>query len=488
VTTTSTGGDLLLPHLLIDGEWIDHSSGGTADHVNPATGKPQQTITMAGVDEVARAVESAQAALPEWRAWPPDQRRQALQRVGELTRKYAAEFVQIGVRESGIPISMASMLPTLSANWTEYVAGWADKLSGEVVPTTRSQIFDYTLPEPVGVVAVIMTWNGPIVSMGMCVSPALAAGCCVVLKPSELAPFSSTLFGRICLEAGIPPGVLNVIPGGADAGAALVSHPGIDKVSFTGGGATAKRIATSCASTLKPLLLELGGKSANLVFEDADLEQAATFMAFPMALAGQGCVIPSRLLIQESVYDEVIDLVSSRYRALQIGDPSEQSTQVGPVINGASCDRILGMVERAKDAKAGELLVGGERVGGALADGYYVAPTLFGNVDNASELAQEEVFGPVIAAMPFGDEEEGVALANDTRYGLAGYLHTTNLSRALRVAAALDVGNVGINGGAAVSNPAASFGGAKESGYGTEGGLGGVLEFVRKKNVQIKLG
>jgi aldehyde dehydrogenase (NAD+) len=472
--------------MLIGGRWLDEAGGGSLPHANPATGKVQREIPMAGEAEVDQAVSAARAAFNDWRRWHPVERRRVLQRLMDLMSRSRDEFVAVSALESGIPIQIGQAIVQMGIDWGESAATWADKIAGEVVPTP-SNVFDYAAAEPYGVVGVILTWNGPAASLGISVMPALAAGCCVVVKPSELAPFSSVMFARLCQEAGIPPGVVNVVTGDGSAGAALVAHPGVDKISFTGGIATARAISMAASKRLTPLLLELGGKSANIVFDDADMSKALNSALGISALAGQACIVPSRLLVQDSVYDRFVESVTSALTQIPVGDPFDEQTLMGPVISEAACERILGFVDRARDAGSGKLLLGGERLGGSLADGYYVAPTVFGDVDNATEIAQQEIFGPVLAVVRFTDEDEAVALANDTEYGLAAYVHTRDLSRAIRVASALDAGNVGVNGGGAMGGPEAPFGGFKQSGYGREGGKAGVLEFVRLKNVMVDL-
>ena len=475
--------DLLAPGLLIGAEWVDEGSGGSREHVNPTTGRVQQSFPLAGAAEVDAAVEAARAALPAWRRVAPAERRRLLVQLAGLIREHGQELITISMLECGIPSTLARA--AITAEWVENAAGWAERLYGDVIPTDPA-LFDYTTREPVGVVAVLLTWNAPLNSLGITVAPPLAAGCTVVLKPSELAPFTALRFGKLCLEAGIPPGVVNVIAGAGETGAALVGHPRVDKISFTGGRATARAIAATCAETLKPALFELGGKSANLVFEDADLDEAVRTTLVFTARTGQGCTVPSRLLVQSSIYDEFVERAAAAARAVRVGDPFDPGTEMGPVINEAACERILGIVERAR-ADGARLLAGGGRSDGELAPGFFVEPTVFADVDNASELGREEVFGPVLAAMRFEDDAEAVALANASAYGLAAYVHTNDISRALRLAAELEAGSVGVNGGTVPGGPFAPFGGTKQSGYGKVGGMAGVLEFTRTKNVQIKL-
>ncbi|MCX2934420.1 aldehyde dehydrogenase family protein [Mycobacterium sp. CVI_P3] len=475
--------------MLIGAEWISEGTGGRYDHVNPATGKVQRSIALAGPSEIDRAVAAARTAFPKWKALPSNQRRDIMLRIAELLRRDTDELAGIATLENGAPSTFTPILAgELPAEYFTYYGGWVDKLCGEAIPVYPMQALDYTIPEPYGVVAVIIPWNGPLTSIGQKVAAALAAGNCVVLKPSELAPFTSLRFAELCLEAGLPPGVLNVVPGGPKGGEALVSHPGVDKISFTGGGATATKVLQGAAKSLTPVILELGGKSANLVFEDADLDKAVAMavQTSVATLSGQGCVLPTRLIVQDSVYDEVIEQVVDLTESLTVGDPWDPATVVGPVVSAHHCSRIEGVIARARQEGAGELLTGGERVGGELSGGYYLQPTIFGDVDNRSHLAQEEIFGPVLSVLRFRNEDEAVSLANDTKYGLGAFVHTTNLTTAHNVVRRLDAGYIGVNG-FALMPPNAPFGGVKQSGYGREGGSDGIREFVQSKNVYIDL-
>lgn len=472
--------------LYIGGDWIETSSAGTMEHVNPATGTVQHEFVVAGPKEIDLAVEAGRQGLEVFRRWRPSQRRDVLLRIGALLRERAEEFSTVSTLETGILRKMTASIAPVAAEWFDYYAGWADKLEGGVHPTPGT--LDFSITEPFGVIAVIVSYNGPTGSIGMKVAPALAAGCAVVLKPPELAPLSSQLFAQLCVDAGLPPGVVNVVPGGRDAGEALVRHPRIDKISFTGGTATARAIQAACADSLTPLVLELGGKSASLVFDDADLERAVASVTSPIIdRCGQSCITPSRLLVQDAVYDEVVGRVTDRFQRARLGDPFDPESDMGPVVGASACDRIMGLISNAKRDGAGKLLAGGRRAAGELADGFFIRPTAFGDVDNASELAQTEVFGPVLAILRFRDEDEAVEIANGTQYGLAAYVHTTQLSRAHRMVAELDAGSVSVNGAPGMAGPYAPFGGFRDSGYGKEGGQAGVLEFVRTKNVNMNV-
>ena len=403
-----------------------------------------------------------------------------------LIADYTKQIGAISALESGNIYS--DFVGSYVAEWFRYYAGWADKIGGESIEPYPFDGIDFTVPEPVGVVGLIVTWNGPLGFCGMGGAPALAAGCCLVIKSPELAPFSPVTFGRLCLEAGIPPGVVNVVTGGPDVGNALVSHPGVDKISFTGGTVTARKLQEACAATLKPMVMELGGKSANIIFADADVETAIPLSSRFTNNAGQGCSMPTRLLVERPVYQRVVDGVVERAGSVVAGDPFDPGVTMGPVISAAAADRILGVIERAKESRAGRLVIGGHRIRGDLADGFFIEPTVFADVDNRSAIAQEEIFGPVLCIMPFDDEDEAVALANDTEYGLAAYAHTSDMHRARRLVRDLQAGNVHINGtGPGPLSPASPFGGVKQSGYGRQGSRLGLAEFLEIKNVYFNI-
>jgi aldehyde dehydrogenase (NAD+) len=460
-------------------------SGGVHAHVSPCTGKVDATVPLAGTQEVDGAVGEAQQAFESWRRAQPDVRRAALWRLAELIEANAGELGRLGTLDNGIPNASGAMA-RISAEWTRYYAGWCDKLATDVVGTVAENgAFSYTVGQPYGVLAAITTWNAPLLSLAMKVPAMLAAANTVVVKPSELTPFTGQLFMDLLAQAGFPPGVVNLLPGAVEAGEALVAHPLVQKVSFTGGPSTAGRILHVCADSMKPVVLELGGKSANIIFEDADLARAVslgTVMSCGL-MAGQSCNFGTRMLVQRGVYEEVVNQVKSVAGSFKIGDPFEPGVMAGPVISETALQRVLGMIERAEGAGA-RLVAGGHRLGGDLADGYYIAPTVFADVDPDSELAQTEVFGPVLAITPFDTEEEAIDMANNSRYGLSGYVHTADVRRSLRVAEELVTGEVLINGAASlVANR--PYGGAKMSGLGKEGGRQGIEEFLRVKSIGI---
>lgn len=473
------------PGLLIGDQRLTTSSAGSSEHRYAATGEVTKSFPVAGQREVDIAIRAAHSALPKWKAMTPNTRRQLLLQVARLLKEHADELATITVVENSMPISMAAHSPLVAADQFEYSAGWADKIGGTVEPTWPVPALDYTLEEPYGVIAVIIPWNGPLASIGMVVAPALAAGNCVILKPPELTPWTSLRFGELVLEAGIPPGVVSVIPGGAAAGQALSAHAGVDKIHFTGSAATARSVLTEARYNLTPVCLELGGKSANLIFADADIQAAVKHaIGGIVQLSGQVCVTGSRLIVEDSIYDDVLDLISQLVPHIPLGDPLQPDTMMGPVVSQGAAERIMSMIERARPH--GRLITGGHRLDGEFADGYFIAPTVFADVDNTSYIAQHEVFGPVLSVLRFRDTAEAVQLANGTPYGLAAYIWSRDLQRTHRVAADLAAGNIWVNGFYGLP-PSMPFGGVKHSGYGRVGGRDGIREFTRPKNVWVAL-
>lgn len=472
--------------LRIGAEKLSTGSAGVHRHIDPCTGEHDADVPLAGPVEIERAVQTAHDAFLEWRRTRPAERRRLLMRLADLIEERIADFGRLGAMDNGTPVGLGPLQVPIAAEWTRYYAGWADKISSDVTSTLRADgEFSYTLTQPYGVIGAIITWNGPLISLAMKIPAALAAGNSVVTKPSELTPFAPTLFADLAAEAGIPDGVINVLPGGPEAGAALIEHPLVKKISFTGGPDTARKILRTCADLIKPAVMELGGKSGNIIFDDADLDIACgigTMMSVAV-MTGQGCAFPTRMIVARSIYDEVISRVQATAQLIKVGDPFEADTVSGPVVNEQALQRILRMIERAREDGA-RLVAGGERLGGDLARGYFLQPTVFADVDPSCELAQQEVFGPVLSISPFDGEDEAIEIANSTPYGLSGYVFTNNLRRALRVAEELETGEVLINGAAnlRVTRP---FGGIGISGMGKEGGRQGLDEFLRIKGVGI---
>jgi acyl-CoA reductase-like NAD-dependent aldehyde dehydrogenase len=456
-------------------------------HVYPVTGEPIASVSIASAAEVDRAVRSAADAFPAWRDLNPTVRRALLVRLADLIAANKHEFDVLNAYEMGVPLSRGSAAP-LTALWFHYYAGWIDKLDGHVPPLATAAGFGYTRLEPYGVIAAIVPFNGALIDVGLKVAPALAAGNTVVIKPSELAPFSPVRFAELAIEAGLPAGVVNVVQGAGETGDALVRHHLVKKVSFTGGGPTAAKILAAVAPSLKPVVTELGGKSANIIFPDADLDEAIAFSChFPLAVnAGQNCQKPSRLFIHDSIYDEAIDRLVATAESFVLGDPFDLATTMGPVISERAVEHATGMVRQAVERHEGRLVTGGARIGGELKTGYFVQPTIVADVQNSTPLAQEEIFAPVLAVLRFRTEDEVVAMANDTDFGLASYIQTRDLGTAHRVAARLEAGMVNVNG-FYNANPGSPFGGYKQSGSGREGGRWGIDEFLQVKNVFMKI-
>ena len=361
-----------------------------------------------------------------WQAVPTTQRIAILHRLADLLDEHRAEACAINALDNGTPISIIDS-GTYTASWVRYYAGWVDKLTGDVAPVYAADHLDLVLHEPYGVVAVIPPWNGPMMGMGQKAAPALAAGNTVVAKPPEIAPFGAVRFAELALEAGLPPGALNVVPGGAATGEALVRHPGIDKISFTGGIATARagdgrRVRVAHSARLRAGRQVRQHRVPRRRPRPRVRDRRRSLGS--VMLSGQGCALPTRLYVHDDVYDDVVARVVAHVESAVVGDPLDPTVTMGPVVTEQACARILGVIDRARDEGAGTLLTGGSRLGGALADGYYIAPTVFGDVDQASDLARNEIFGPVLSILRFRDEDEVVALANDTPYGLAAYVYT----------------------------------------------------------------
>ncbi|MEO3756867.1 aldehyde dehydrogenase family protein [Mycobacterium sp. B14F4] len=476
------------PHgLLIGGDRVTATSVPSRAHIFPATGHVNATVALAGAPEIDSAVASAGEAQRQWMALTVDRRRDLLIGLADTVHEHLDELAALNVHDYAVPVSFAGTAIMLE-RFLRHFAGYVDKAYGASTPVDGSFDINLVEREPYGVVGVVAPWNGALAVAGSCVAPALAAGNAVVFKPSDIAPLASLRFGELCLEAGLPPGLVNVVPADAQGGDALVRHPGIRKIHFTGGGATARSVLRAAAVNLTPVVTELGGKSANLIFPDADLDTAAMLSAHqgPLMQSGQSCACASRILVHESVHDAFLERFLAVIGAAQIGDPFDPAVSFGPVVSQAAADRILETVEDAVQCGAGTLLTGGRRMGGELAAGYYVEPTVFTDVDNASKLAQDETFGPVVSVIRFGDDAEAVHIANDTSYGLNAFVHTRDLNRAHYVARRLEAGSVWVNTFSDIS-PQGPYGGYKQSGFGRTGGVDGLHEFTQTKNIRIAM-
>jgi aldehyde dehydrogenase (NAD+) len=484
----SPGAALPRHPVIIGDQKLEQGSGSVHAHIYPANGRATCEIKLASPQDVDAAVRAARSAVPAWRALPGDKRRDLMFKMAATIEAHAQELAALSTLENGCPSLVAPFIAADAAQKMRYFGGWADKIQGETLSTWAGPAHNYVAYEPYGVVAAIIPWNGPLFAATMVMAPALAAGNCIVVKAPELAPFTVMRLGELFLEAGFPAGVVNTLAGGADVGEALVRHAGVDKVQFVGSGATAKKVLRTAAESLKPCGLELGGKSAVIVFADADLQEAARRgLAGAISVSGQGCVNGTRLLVERPVYEQYLNMLAAIGARIQVGDPLDGSTVMGPVISEAALQRILGVVSRAVGAEGGRLISGGTRLGGEHAEGYFLPLTIVADVAPGAALTQHEVFGPVLAVTPFDSEDEAIALANGTSYGLGAYIHTQSLRRAHQVASQMQAGMVQVNGSGEGMQPYAPFGGVKQSGYGRLGGEAGLHEFLQVKNVWMNL-
>lgn len=470
-------------HRAVDGAWFDSE--------DPYTGKPWAQVAQGGTADVDLAVTAAHRALMDdaWGGLTATARGALLVRLADVIAEHADELAALEVNDNGKLLAEMAGQVAYVPQWFRYYGGLADKIEGRVLPIDKPGYFAYTRREPVGVTAIITPWNSPLLLLAWKLAPALAAGCTVVVKPSEFTSASTVALARLLHEAGLPKGVFNVVTGfGQDVGAPLVEHPDVAKVSFTGSDTTGRSIGAAAGRGIKHVALELGGKSPNIVFADADLTSAANGVVSGIfAATGQTCIAGSRLLVQRDIHDELVSRVVELAGTARMGDPRSPDTQVGPITTRPQYQKVLSYLDVAREDGAQVALGGGPADPADVGDGWFVRPTIFTGVRNDMRIAQEEVFGPVLAVIPFEDEADAVRIANDSAYGLGAGVWTSDMGRALRMADAIKAGTVWVNTYRTVSFMA-PFGGYKSSGVGRENGAEAIEEYLETKTVWINSG
>jgi len=476
-------------HNLVNGKRVEARDGAWLDSYDPYLGEPWARIPRCGKADVDDAVAAARAAFRSgpWASITPTERGKLLLKLAALIERDAERLGRVETKDNGKLIAEMSAQTRYMAEWYRYFGGLADKIEGRVLPMDKPSRFTFTRHEPLGVVAMITAWNSPLLLLSWKLAAALAAGNTAVIKPSEHASVSTLEFVSLIEEAGFPPGVVNTVTGlGPEAGNALASHPDVAKVAFTGGDFTGQKIYEAGAPSLKRVSLELGGKSANIIFADANLDAAVMgAVSGIFAASGQTCIAGSRLLVQRKVHDEVVDRLVQVARTARMGNPAQMDTQVGPVTTQPQRAHILNMIEAGKTDGAHCVMGGGTPKDTALGPGWFVEPTIFTGVRNDMKIARTEVFGPVLSVIPFDDDAEAIAIANDSAYGLASGIWTRDIARAINVSKAMESGTVWVNTYRAVSFMA-PFGGYKRSGLGRESGQESIFEFLQTKSVWIE--
>ena len=475
----------------IDGKFVDPASGKWFESFNPFTGEAWTLIAQGDATDADRAVQAAHRAFTQgpWSTFTATQRGLLLHKLGDLVARDAKKLAELEVRDNGKLIAEMLAQCNYVPQWYYYFGGLADKIQGAVIPLDKKGYFNFTRHEPLGVVCAITPWNSPLMLAAWKMAPALAAGCTVVLKPSEFTSASTLEFVKLFEEAGFPPGVVNVVTGfGKEVGTPLVEHPLVKKISFTGSDATGRAINQSAAANLKKVGLELGGKSPNIVFADAKIEDAVNgAVSGIFAATGQTCIAGSRLLVQDTIHDEFVEKLVTLAKTARMGDPMSMDTQVGPVTTRPQYEKVLGYIDIAKNEGAQLLMGGGAATRPECGKGWFVEPTVFAGVKNKMRIAQEEVFGPVLSVIKFKDEDEALAIANDVRFGLGAGVWTSDIGRAFRMSERIQAGTVWVNTYRAVSFMS-PFGGYKDSGLGRENGMDAIREFLQVKSVWINSG
>jgi acyl-CoA reductase-like NAD-dependent aldehyde dehydrogenase len=489
-TDTKPRAEATTYQMLIDGEWVAAKSGQTFERLNPANGELVGTFPLAGIEDVDLAVDAARRAFDggTWSKAPAKQRHDVLRKIADGLRAQLAPMGTLLSKEVGKPLGMAMAEVAMSADVFDYYAGISLDIHGEAITQFAPDAVGLTVHEPVGVVGVITPWNFPLLLLTWKLAPAMAAGCAVVAKPAQLTSTTTIELGRIMQEAGVPKGVINVITGpGSKIGQHMAEHPKIDKIAFTGSTEVGRSVMQAASSNIKKISLELGGKSPNVVFGDANIDQAVGGAFFAIYLnTGQVCQAGSRLLVHESIKDQFVEKLVNFTKTVKMGDPLDPTTTMGPVVDQNQLSTVERYIAAGKDEGA-KLVVGGSRPNGDLQKGLFIEPTIFDGVNNQMTIAQEEIFGPVLSILTFKDADEALRIANESMYGLAAAVWTRDLNTALKMAKGLQAGTVWVNAYHSAGLPNMPYGGYKQSGIGRELGREGLHEYMETKAIQIKI-